>query len=123
MVNTLYGANHVLAKGVMPQFLTPNVFILFRILGATILFWLVKSFYVKEKIDKRTGVRIEVNPKQLRHGECALVKITPSTPVCIEAYSDFPGLGRFILSDMKEIVSIGIITSVVKKINKNSICK
>jgi drug/metabolite transporter (DMT)-like permease len=53
MVNTLYGANHVLAKGVMPQFLTPNVFILFRILGATILFWLVKSFYVKEKIDKK----------------------------------------------------------------------
>jgi drug/metabolite transporter (DMT)-like permease len=53
MVNTLYGANHVLAKGVMPQFLTPNVFILFRILGATILFWLIKSFYVKEKIDKK----------------------------------------------------------------------
>jgi drug/metabolite transporter (DMT)-like permease len=29
------------------------VFILFRILGATILFWLIKSFYVKEKIDKK----------------------------------------------------------------------
>jgi drug/metabolite transporter (DMT)-like permease len=53
LVNTLYGANHVLAKGVMPQYLSPNVFILFRILGATILFWLVKSFYVREKIDQK----------------------------------------------------------------------
>lgn len=53
MVNTLYGASHVLAKGVMPAYLTPNVFILFRALGATILFWLVKSFYVREKVARK----------------------------------------------------------------------
>lgn len=53
MVNTLYGASHVLAKGVMPTYLTPNVFILFRALGATFLFWLVKTFYVREKIEKK----------------------------------------------------------------------
>ena len=53
MVNTLYGASHVLAKGVMPTYLTPNVFILFRALGATFLFWIVKSFYVREKVEKK----------------------------------------------------------------------
>lgn len=53
MVNTLYGASHVLAKGVMPTYLSPNVFILFRAFGATILFWLVKSFYVREKIERK----------------------------------------------------------------------
>jgi drug/metabolite transporter (DMT)-like permease len=36
----------------MPQFLSPNVFILFRVLGATLLFWLVISFIGREKIDK-----------------------------------------------------------------------
>jgi drug/metabolite transporter (DMT)-like permease len=53
MVNTLYGASHVLAKGVMPLYLTPNVFILFRALGATLLFWLVKTFFVREKIARK----------------------------------------------------------------------
>ncbi len=53
MVNTLYGASHVLAKGVMPKYLTPSVFILFRVLGATLLFWLVSAFLPKEKIAKK----------------------------------------------------------------------
>jgi drug/metabolite transporter (DMT)-like permease len=52
LVNVLYGASHVVAKGIMPDYLTPNVFILFRVLGATSLFWIVLSFYKFEKIDK-----------------------------------------------------------------------
>ena len=52
-VNTLYGASHVLAKGVMPNFLTPSVFILFRVLGATFLFWLVKLLLPTQKIEKK----------------------------------------------------------------------
>ena len=52
-VNVLYGASHVLAKGVMPQYLSPNVFILFRVLGATILFWIVLSISGMEKINKK----------------------------------------------------------------------
>jgi drug/metabolite transporter (DMT)-like permease len=52
IVNLLYGASHVLAKGVMPEFLTPNVFILFRVLGATVLFWVVFSLTGLERIDK-----------------------------------------------------------------------
>jgi len=52
-VNTLYGASHVLAKGVMPNFLTPSVFILFRVLGATILFWVVKWMLPAQKIEKK----------------------------------------------------------------------
>jgi drug/metabolite transporter (DMT)-like permease len=52
-VNTLYGASHVLAKGVMPAFLTPSVFILFRVLGATILFWVVKLMLPTQKIERK----------------------------------------------------------------------
>jgi drug/metabolite transporter (DMT)-like permease len=52
-VNALYGASHVLAKGVMPTYLTPNVFILFRVLGATLLFWLVKLAVNSEKVEKK----------------------------------------------------------------------
>jgi drug/metabolite transporter (DMT)-like permease len=52
-VNTLYGASHVLAKGVMPAFLTPSVFIFFRVLGATILFWVVKWMLPTQKIERK----------------------------------------------------------------------
>lgn len=40
-VNALYGASHVIAKGIMPTYLSPNAFILLRVTGATFLFWLV----------------------------------------------------------------------------------
>ena len=53
LVNALYGASHVIAKGVMPIYLTPNVFILFRAAGATCLFWIIKVFLVKEKVAKK----------------------------------------------------------------------
>ncbi len=52
-VNALYGASHIIAKGVMPDFLTPSVFILFRVVGAVALFWLVKSFFIHEKIARK----------------------------------------------------------------------
>lgn len=59
-VNAFYGANHILAKGVMPVYLTPNVFIALRAVGATLLFWLAKSFFVKERIERKDMLRIAI---------------------------------------------------------------
>lgn len=42
----------------MPQFLTPSVFILFRVVGAVLLFWLVKSLFVQEKVDRKDFLRL-----------------------------------------------------------------
>lgn len=58
LVNAFYGANAIIAKGVMPQYLSPNVFILIRIVGAVALFWLIKPFFPKEKIAKSDWLRI-----------------------------------------------------------------
>lgn len=52
-VNAFYGANHLIAKGVMPLYLTPNVFIALRVSGASLLFWIVKSLRVKEKVARK----------------------------------------------------------------------
>lgn len=49
--NLIYGINYIVAKGVMPNKIGPSAFILVRLLGATLLFWIVKSF-VKEHIKK-----------------------------------------------------------------------
>jgi drug/metabolite transporter (DMT)-like permease len=52
LVNLIYGANHTLAKNVMPVFVQPFGFIVLRVWGAGILFILVHTFFVKEKIRK-----------------------------------------------------------------------
>ncbi|OUR94677.1 hypothetical protein A9Q87_03315 [Flavobacteriales bacterium 34_180_T64] len=50
--NIIYGANYLIAKGVMPEKIGPSAFVFLRILGAGLLFWIIKSF-VKEKVSKR----------------------------------------------------------------------
>lgn len=50
--NMIYGANHIIAKGIMPHKIGASAFVFFRILGAGILFWVIKSF-IKEKVAKK----------------------------------------------------------------------
>lgn len=53
IVNALYGANHVVAKGVMPTYLSPSVFIFLRAAGAALLFWIIKLLFIKEKVKRK----------------------------------------------------------------------
>lgn len=53
LVNVLYGANHVLAKGVMPHYLDPNTFILLRVSGAVFLFWLLMLSQKRKPVDRQ----------------------------------------------------------------------
>lgn len=57
---TIYGVNHTVAKGVMPNYVQPFGFILLRVTGAALLFWLISLFGPKEKIDKKDWIRIVV---------------------------------------------------------------
>ena len=60
MVSLIYGVSYTIAKDVMPQYVKPFGFILVRVFGATILFWLVSFFGPKETIDKKDFPRIIV---------------------------------------------------------------
>lgn len=55
--NLIYGVNFIIAKGVMPNKIGPSAFIFLRILGAGILFWILKSF-IKEKVEKKDFLRL-----------------------------------------------------------------
>ncbi len=55
--NIIYGANHLIAKGVMPNKIGPSAFVFLRILGAGLLFWFIQ-FYIKEKIDKKDYLKL-----------------------------------------------------------------
>lgn len=58
LVNAIYGANHLIAKGVMPDYLTPTVFIFLRALGAAILFWIIKIIFIREKVGRKDLLRL-----------------------------------------------------------------
>lgn len=50
---TIYALNHTIAKGVMPYYIKPLGLVLLRVIGASVLFWLISFFGPKEKIDKK----------------------------------------------------------------------
>jgi len=70
---------------------------------------------IKEKVDRRSGKKVEDNPKAVKSGDAAIVVLTPSKPMCVEAFVDFPPLGRFAVRDMRQTVAVGVIKSVTIK--------
>ncbi len=57
-VNLIYGANYTIAKEVMPDYIKPYGFVLLRVLCAALLFFLVHSIWVKEKMERKDLPRI-----------------------------------------------------------------
>ncbi len=55
---TIYGLNHTIAKGVMPIYVKPYGFILLRVSGAALLFWLISFFMPWEKIERKDWGRL-----------------------------------------------------------------
>jgi len=65
------------------------------------------------KSDKRTGKKLEDNPKMVKNGDSAVVNMIPSKPMCVESYKNFPPLGRFAVRDMRQTVAVGVIKKTV----------
>lgn len=49
---TIYGLNHTVAKGIMPEHLSPFAFIFLRVIGGFVFFWAATWFAPKERIDR-----------------------------------------------------------------------
>merc|ERR1712136_475787 len=70
---------------------------------------------IKEKVDRRTGKTTEENPKFIKSGDAAIVTLIPSKPMCVEAFADYPPLGRFAVRDMRQTVAVGVIKATTPK--------
>ena len=68
-----------------------------------------------KKIDPRTGQVVEENPSFLKTGDAAWIKLEPLRPIAVEAYQEFPELGRFAVRDMGTTVAAGVIREITKK--------
>jgi len=68
-----------------------------------------------EKIDRRSGKKLEDNPKFVKSGDACIVKMTPQKPMVVERFTDYAPLGRFAVRDMRQTVAVGVIKGVDKK--------
>lgn len=93
------------------------------------------------KIDRQSGKTLEENPKYIKSGDAAIVRLIPSKPMCVETFADYPPLGkrtanyhltnkltkdllfqgRFAVRDMSQLVAVGVITGVTAKVVDNKI--
>ena len=55
--NVIYGANYLIAKGIMPNKIGPSAFVFIRLFCGVILFWIIK-FFIKERIAKKDMLRL-----------------------------------------------------------------
>lgn len=52
---------------------------------------------LREKMDRRSGKKLEDNPKALKSGDAAMVQMVPSKAMCVETFSQYPPLGHFVV--------------------------
>ena len=69
----------------------------------------------ESKINPQTGATEEKDPKFLKAGDSAIVRIRPVRPLAIETFQDFPELGRFALRDMGATIAAGVIKDITEK--------
>ncbi len=67
------------------------------------------------KLDPRTGQTVEEKPAFLKTGDGAVVRFEPLHPIAVEAYAEFPELGRFAVRDMGTTIAAGVIQEITKK--------
>ncbi len=68
-----------------------------------------------EKIDRRSGKKLEDNPTHVKSGDACIVEMIPGKSMCVEAFVNYPPLGRFAVRDMRQTVAVGVIKSVKKR--------
>uniref|UniRef100_A0A8C1B8P4 Eukaryotic translation elongation factor 1 alpha 1, like 3 n=1 Tax=Cyprinus carpio carpio TaxID=630221 RepID=A0A8C1B8P4_CYPCA len=69
---------------------------------------------LRERLDRRTGKKLEDWPQYLMSGDGATIKLIPNKPLCVESFFHYPPLGRFAVRDLKQTVAVGVIKSVEK---------
>ena len=70
---------------------------------------------IESKIDRRSGKEIEKEPKFIKNGDAAIVRMAPQKPMCVETFTEYPPLGRFAVRDMRQTVAVGVIKGTIKK--------
>lgn len=69
---------------------------------------------ITEKIDRQTGQVVELNPESVKTGDACTVVFRPTKRMVVETFQQYPKFGRFVIRDMRTVIAVGVIKSVVK---------
>lgn len=61
------------------------------------------------ELDKKTGKPKQKHPKFVRPGMRCLARLTTLQPICVEPYTVFPQLGRFMIRDEGRTIAVGTV--------------
>jgi elongation factor 1-alpha len=73
---------------------------------------------IVKKLNPATGAVLQEKPDFIKTGDAAIIKVKPTTPMCVEKASDYPPLGRFAVRDMGQTVAAGMIIDLVPRKKK-----
>ena len=74
-----------------------------------------KFIEIISKVDKKTGVVLEENPKGLKKGESGLVRMIPLKLLCIETFQECPMLARIAVVNINKVIAVGVVKSLVRR--------
>ena len=66
-------------------------------------------------IDKKTAEVKQKRPRAIGENQAAIVRIRTKRPVCLEMYSKFRQLGRFMLREGGRTIAAGVVEKIVKE--------
>jgi len=75
------------------------------------------------KVDRRSGKELEKEPKNIKSGDSAIIRLVPTKPMVVETFTEYPPLGRFAVRDMRQTVAVGVIKEVTKKSKDSKVTK
>jgi len=75
------------------------------------------------KVDNRSRELIEKCPPFLKNGDTCLIKMIPTEPMVVEPFSLYSPLSRFVVQDLHQIVAVGVVINVTRKITKSTLKK
>ncbi|CAG8573411.1 1650_t:CDS:10 [Acaulospora morrowiae] len=64
-------------------------------------------------IDKKTGKKSKRPPQFVKKSQKVIARLETAGPICVEAFDEYPQLGRFTLRDEGKTIAIGKVTKVI----------
>ncbi|RHZ76914.1 hypothetical protein Glove_187g39 [Diversispora epigaea] len=66
-------------------------------------------------LDKKTGRKSKRPPQFIKKGQKVIARFESAGPICVEAFDNYPQLGRFTLRDEGKTIAIGKVTKVISE--------
>uniref|UniRef100_A0A7S4KU83 Elongation factor 1-alpha n=1 Tax=Paramoeba aestuarina TaxID=180227 RepID=A0A7S4KU83_9EUKA len=74
-----------------------------------------KFVEITDMLDRRTGKVLQTQPRSIKQGDGAYVRMKPIKPFCVETFKEYGPLGRFAVRDNRNTVAVGVVKEVHRK--------